>query len=175
MGVPLFLLIGLVVFGLDQATKYWALRSMPEIGSIPIVPGFFQLTLTTNTGAAFGLMPSATPILALVALAAAAGILTYVARSRVKLTVTQGLALALPLGGALGNFTDRVWRHFVVDFFDVYVGTHHWPIFNVADSAICVGVGILMVIMLRNGSVDSTKDVASLPESTPEPSAGSQK
>jgi signal peptidase II len=176
MPLPIFFTLAVAVFGLDQATKEWALRSLSPYRSVPLVPGFFQLTLTTNTGAAFGMMPAATPLLAVVALAAAIGIVTYILRQKSRLPLAMGFALALPLGGALGNFTDRAWRHFVVDFFDAYIGTHHWPIFNVADSAICVGVGILVVTLLKSGDgAEAPPPVAVGKDAAPEPSAGSSK
>ncbi|HEY3331101.1 MAG TPA: signal peptidase II [Capsulimonadaceae bacterium] len=155
MGVPLFVVLAVCVTLLDQLTKAWALAAMPRYEPVTIVPGFFQLTFSTNTGAAFGMLSNATPILALIALAAAIAITVVGVRGARTMPHLQSGALALVLGGCMGNFIDRAFRHYVVDFFDVFVSTHHWPIFNVADSSICVGVGILMVLMSRDSNRSS--------------------
>ncbi|HEX5324205.1 MAG TPA: signal peptidase II, partial [Capsulimonadaceae bacterium] len=84
------------------------------------------------------------------ALAAVIGIIAYAVRAHWPMAVLTGLALALPLGGAAGNFLDRVRLGHVVDFLDVRIGDYNWPIFNVADSAICVGVVLLACSFLRH-------------------------
>jgi signal peptidase II len=142
-------LIALLVTIADQLTKQWALRHLPANGSVPLIPGFLEFTLTSNTGAAFSMLQSSTLILAGVALLVVAVIAAFVVRNAAQITLPLGIALALPMGGALGNFIDRVARHSVVDFIDAYVGTHHWPIFNVADSAICVGVALLAITLFK--------------------------
>lgn len=139
----------LIVIFTDQATKLWILRSVGLDVSIPVVNNFFYITRTTNTGSAFGLFPSATGVLAGAALIAALAIIYYCSRSDHDIHALQGLALGLPLGGALGNFLDRVRLHYVVDFFDMRFGSYHFPVFNVADSAICVGVVLLILTQFR--------------------------
>lgn len=145
-----FMLYGLalLVFMADQTSKAWIVRvhgQWPEEGR-EIIPGFFALTYSVNTGGAFGILPHGTQILALAAALAATAIVLYSIRAAIPLSRLLGIALALPLGGALGNLWDRVSLGHVVDFLALYAGPHRawqFPIFNVADSAICVGVGLL--------------------------------
>lgn len=155
MSARRFIFVSFAVVLTDQFTKCLAMRYIPAIGSIPIIPGVFQLTLTTNTGAAFGLFRFATPYLAVVALLAMAAIVVCFARIRRTTNVALGTALALALGGATGNFIDRVIRRYVVDFLDAYVGSHHWPIFNFADASICIGVGVVMILFLSGRNLEA--------------------
>ncbi len=157
-----FYALALLVFVSDQLTKQWVLRVYPSwpdsdgAFSREIIPGFFALTYVRNTGGAFGILPTGTFGLALAALAAAVAIVVYTIRARSPLPRLLAFALALPLGGSLGNLIDRVRLHYVVDFLDVYVGPHHWPVFNVADSAICVGVALLAISFGRQPTGDKT-------------------
>jgi signal peptidase II len=145
----LYLLAALVVVA-DQWTKHWVAQAhwaWPD-DTRPVVPGFFSLSYTENTGGAFSIFEDArfgTLALAFVSLAAAAAIIVYTLRARPPLPSVLGTALGLALGGAVGNMIDRVRLHHVVDFLLLYVGTHEWPVFNIADSAICVGVALLGV------------------------------
>lgn len=140
--------IALLVLGADQAAKAWVLAAhwhWPE-DDLVLIPGFFSLSFNVNTGGAFGILPHGTLLLALAAAVAAAAIIYYTARAKMPLPRMLGIALALPLGGAVGNLLDRVRLGHVVDFLALYAGPdRQWqfPIFNVADSAICVGVGLL--------------------------------
>jgi signal peptidase II len=141
-------LLAAVVLVLDQLTKSWVNRvhgNWPN-GSEVIIPGFFSFTYVQNTGGAFGIFDTArsgTLALAGISLVVAAVIILYTLRLREPLPRLLVFALGLALGGAIGNLVDRLRLHYVVDFLDVYIGTHHWPVFNLADSAICVGVALL--------------------------------
>lgn len=134
----------------DLVTKHLAETLLPFRGGTKVViPGLLNMTLVHNTGAAFGLFASAEPavttfVLNLVALGALAGVTFYSLRSPADRGRLQ-LGLALVLGGALGNLHDRLRFGHVVDFVEVYWRRFHWPNFNVADSAICVGVGLLVL------------------------------
>ncbi len=140
------------IVALDQTTKFLALERLFEGDPVPVVKGFFSLTLVRNKGLAFGML-GAMPaewrwVVALLSLAA----LTVLAVIGVRLLPTGGpfarLALGLVFGGAVGNLIDR-WRFgAVVDFLDFYWRGYHWPAFNVADSAITVGVALLALRML---------------------------
>ncbi|AVX20112.1 MAG: signal peptidase II [Bacillota bacterium] len=124
---------------LDQLTKYLVLNYLPEGNSIPIWPGVFHLTHVSNPGAAFGLMPFKTGLFLLVALVVVAVVLFYLPRiGREQLWLRT--ALALQAAGAIGNAIDRLRFGYVVDFLDFQV----WPVFNVADIGITVGVGMLI-------------------------------
>jgi signal peptidase II len=148
MNRALFLSVAVVVFSLDQFTKHLAWRTLDGFVSMPVVAGFFYLTRTTNTGGAFGLFPSSAVMLACIAAVAIFCIVWYVARTRWPLTRVQGVGLALALGGAAGNLIDRARLGFVVDFLDFRLGRFAWPVFNLADSAICIGVGLLALSLL---------------------------
>lgn len=141
-------LIALVIIG-DQASKLWILNNFVLYETVPVLPGFFNLTYLTNTGAAFGLLAGQPALwrhvfFVTVALVAVGVIVVLYKRLR-KESVFYEISLGLIAGGALGNLIDRVRLGSVVDFLDFYVKNHHWPAFNVADSAITVGVSIFLV------------------------------
>ncbi len=132
----------------DQLTKLWIMNSLPLYGKRIIIPGFFNLVHVTNTGAAFGLLAGEHTLwrqvffigVALVALGAIFFAYREVKTKGFVFTVAAGLIA----GGALGNLVDRIRFGAVVDFLDFYVKHYHWPAFNVADSAITVGVGLFL-------------------------------
>lgn len=143
----LYVALSLAVVLLDQATKWAVTNGIPLHASIPVIDGLFDLTHVKNTGAAFGLFasiqsPFRTVLLNAVAFLVFFGVLVYAFRAPVLSTRLQ-VGLSLILGGAIGNLIDRVRTGSVTDFLDFYVGTHRWPAFNAADSAITVGVLLL--------------------------------
>lgn len=144
--------ISAAIVALDQITKAIVTTGLPVHGSVTIVGGLVDLTHVQNTGAAFGIFnaaefPFKTTILALVAALALVGIAVYSARLAPHQKIAR-LALALVLGGAVGNLVDRLRHGYVTDFVDVYWGTYHFWAFNVADAAISVGVVLMMFDML---------------------------
>jgi signal peptidase II len=148
-----YLIIPAVVVILDVWTKWLVLQRINLYESIPVIPNFFQLVHVRNTGAAFGLGANASskivPILLNVgAIGVFCVVVVYALRSAVTDRVLQ-TGLHLILGGAIGNLIDRFRFGYVVDFLDVYVGRHHWPAFNVADSAICIGIALLFFDMRK--------------------------
>ena len=155
-----YLAISLAVLFLDQWTKGVITRTMDVHQSRSVVSDFFDLTYVRNTGAAFGLFASVDSslkaiLLNTVAVAVFLIVSVYALRSSHR-SVRLQVGLALILGGAVGNLLDRVRFGYVVDFLDFAVSGHHWPAFNVADSAICVGVGLLFLDML--GSDDAAAE-----------------
>jgi signal peptidase II len=134
-----------VVVLADQLTKFWIAATYPLGTELEIVPGLFRLVHTRNRGIAFGIFGASGPAVQLVLLIVVALIVAFVAwqLARAGNDGLAGVGLALVLGGAIGNIIDRVLRGEVVDFLDFYVVTggheHHWPAFNLADSAISVG------------------------------------
>ena len=142
----------------DQLTKIVVDRSMPLYHSIPIVNGFFSLTYVRNTGAAFGIFAGSAeifrrPFLIVVSLVAIGFIFTMLRRLPDKET---GLitALALIVGGAIGNLIDRVIYGEVIDFLDCFLGSYHWPAFNIADSFITIGVGLTIYCLYDHQGED---------------------
>ncbi|MBI4395570.1 MAG: signal peptidase II [Elusimicrobia bacterium] len=131
-------LVALGVFAMDQVTKILVLRRMPLHTTIPIAP-FFSLTHVQNTGAAFGILPEGNILFLLLTIAILA-VLFFLHKRLLAQGLWTALGLSLLWGGALGNFVDRLFRGRVVDFLEFYWKQWHWPTFNVADSAICVGI-----------------------------------
>ncbi|HZU30812.1 MAG TPA: signal peptidase II [Candidatus Angelobacter sp.] len=147
------LLIAFSILLLDRFTKLLVVRNIVLEDAIPIIPGFFRLTHLENPGAAFSLFaesasPFRTILLVLFSVIALGVVALLLWKSRDEFNVFT-LSLSLILGGAVGNLWDRVSDGKVTDFLDFYVGIHHWPPFNVADSAIVVGALLLLVRMLR--------------------------
>jgi signal peptidase II len=147
-----FLIAAAIIF-LDRITKWAIGQTIALEDAISIIPGFFRLTHLENTGAAFSLFaestsPFKTTMLIAFSLAALAVVALLLWRGRNDFNAST-LALSLILGGALGNLWDRLADGRVTDFLDFYVGVHHWPPFNVADSAIVVGALLLLTRMLR--------------------------
>ena len=136
--------IGLVVVALDQLSKWQVVRSLSA--QVVEVTGFFNLVLVCNTGISFGLLPGDSAVkawlLSAFALAVVVGLLIWV-RSKDSQLLTAGCGLVV--GGALGNVVDRVRIGCVIDFVDLHAAGWHWPAFNIADSAITVGVALLLV------------------------------
>jgi signal peptidase II len=147
-----FLIAAAIIF-IDRITKWAIGQTIALEDAISIIPGFFRLTHLENTGAAFSLFaestsPFKTTMLIAFSLAALAVVALLLWRGRNDFNAST-LALSLILGGALGNLWDRLADGRVTDFLDFYVGVHHWPPFNVADSAIVVGALLLLTRMLR--------------------------
>jgi signal peptidase II len=144
-----YVLIGVLVFAGDQATKALVVESIPEHAVVPVIPNFLNLTNVSNAGAAFGLFsdspsPWKTAVLILLSVALLVAVVSFVWKVR-RLQWEAGVGLALILGGAFSNLLDRIRVGRVVDFLDIYVRSHHWYTFNLADSAIVVGACFLIL------------------------------
>jgi signal peptidase II len=142
-----------LILGFDQATKTLVASRLAPGESVAIVPGLLHFTLVHNTGMAFGLLsgpdiPFKSVLVTLLSLAALAAVIYYALKSPRGEAMTH-LGLTFILAGALGNILDRARLGYVVDFVDVFYRDAHWPAFNVADSSICVGVGLLLLDSLR--------------------------
>ena len=143
-------LISLIVFLLDFGTKFWVMKALTPHDPIPVFPGF-NLYLTFNRGVSFSMF-SANSTLGVWALIGLTGgisaLVIYFIQKEKELLTRVGLALVL--GGAIGNLLDRLRFGAVVDFLDFYLGQYHWPAFNVADSAICIGAGLILYQYVRS-------------------------
>jgi len=136
---------------IDQATKILVDRVMALHQSIPVIDGLFSITYVRNRGAAFSFLANfdyRRPFFIAITLVAMIAILVTFCKLRDDQRLAT-VSLSLIFSGALGNLLDRVRLGEVIDFLDVYWKTHHWPAFNVADSAICVGVALLALDMVR--------------------------
>ena len=152
-----YAIISLVIIVSDAWTKWLVSNRIDLHETIPVIPNLFQLVHVRNTGAAFGIGANAdsrlVPLLLNTgAIAVFCVVVVYAMRSAVTDRVLQ-VGLHLILGGAIGNLLDRFRFGYVVDFLDAYVSVggreHHWPAFNIADSAICVGIALLFLDMRR--------------------------
>jgi signal peptidase II len=160
-----YLILAAAVIVLDIWTKALVLARIDLHETIPIIPNFFQLVHVRNTGAAFGIGANASSrlvplLLNFGAIAVFFVVVVYALRSAVSDRLLQ-TGLHLILGGAIGNLLDRFRFGYVVDFLDVYVGTKHWPAFNVADSAICIGIALLFLDMRKKPETESAVAVGS--------------
>lgn len=136
----IFFVISLAVFMFDQVTKYLIRSHLSLFQVIPVLP-FFSIVYIDNTGSAFGMFKGLGNAF-FIGIAGAA--IVVVAALMIK-DRNNRLGLSLILGGAAGNLTDRVVHGYVIDFLDFYAGKHHWPAFNVADSALTVGITLLLI------------------------------
>lgn len=147
-----FLVVG-VVLVLDQGSKLYVHTTFGLHEARPIVADFFHFTYVRNSGAAFGLLAQQHPVFLrvffpIVTLVAVVALIVYYVRVPREQALTLW-GVCLIIAGAVGNGIDRLWLGQVIDFIDVHVYDYHWPAFNLADSAICVGVGLLLLDTLR--------------------------
>lgn len=162
-----YLFLSLVVLTLDQWTKWWVERALPLHVPHQVIPGFLAFTHVKNTGVAFGLFAahgSLWPTVALTVVGVAALVVVGVYFWK---TPTEEhrllLALSLILGGAIGNLIDRIAAGEVTDFLDAYYKDYHWHTFNIADSAITIGICLMAIdifIPRRDRSVPRDPEVA---------------
>lgn len=154
-----YLVLLFLVLGLDLVTKYFIQQHMLLYQSIPLIHGFLSLTYIENPGAAFGLLANlASPWRTMLFIGFSILALTIVIVLFIKTPPEERLnktAFSLITAGALGNMIDRIRFGVVVDFIDVYWRDFHWPAFNVADSAISIGVGILIIDLFLNHKTTS--------------------
>lgn len=144
----LFLLFAGVVLLLDQLTKLWAQSALASARSLPVLPQVFHLTLVENRGIAFGFFQGSEKLL-FIAITLSIAALTAVGLSSRPFRFKTQMGIGLILGGALGNWVDRIRFGAVIDFLDFRV----WPVFNLADTAITAGVGLFLLDFLRKRNV----------------------
>jgi signal peptidase II len=148
----ILIIVSLVIIILDQVTKWLVLVNMPLYESIPIIENLFNLTHIHNTGGAFGFMADQSPLIRQILFHGVSflslGVIVYFYHQAPTKYPFLLVSLSLIFGGAVGNLIDRFRLGEVVDFLDFYVGHYHWPAFNVADSAVSVGVTVLMYYMI---------------------------
>jgi len=136
----------------DQITKALILKSMPLYHSVPVVRGFFSITHIQNPGGAFGFLAGQSANLRIIVFlfisSLAVGLIFWLYKNTPKTHPWLATAFAMILGGAVGNLIDRIRFGKVVDFLDFHLGDLHWPAFNVADSAISIGIAIFIFHLL---------------------------
>lgn len=146
------LVVSIIVIALDQWTKMLVHHKFVWGQSIPVIKGVFSLTYVRNQGAAFGLLHKAPtefrePFFILVPVIALF-VIVFIMASLPRKDKVSALALSLIFGGAIGNLIDRLRFGWVIDFLDFYWKDYHWPAFNIADSAIVVGVSVMFILSL---------------------------
>lgn len=148
-----WLWLAVLSLGLDQATKLTIDAKFQLYESIAIIPSFFNLTYVHNTGAAFSFLSEAGGwqrwFFAALAIIMSTIMTIWLTRLKENETLLA-VSLSLILGGAMGNLIDRLFYGYVIDFLDVYYGTYHWPAFNIADSAITIGVALMLIDSFRS-------------------------
>lgn len=141
----LYYIIALVIIIIDQITK-WAIIKKMEIGEqISVIENFFYLTSHRNSGAAWGILQGQMIFFYIITVIVIIGVVYYMQKYG-KDSKLLALSLSLILGGATGNFIDRLFRKEVVDFFDFMLFSYDYPIFNIADSALVVGVTLVLIV-----------------------------
>ncbi|WP_226681179.1 signal peptidase II [Sutcliffiella horikoshii] len=146
----MYYLIALVIIIIDQLTKWLVVRYM-EIGeNIPIIHNFLYISSHRNRGAAWGILEGQMYFFYIITVGVVIGLIVYLQKLP-KDQPWMKLALSLMLGGAIGNFIDRVLHQEVIDFINTFIFTYDFPIFNVADSALVIGVGIILILTILEG------------------------
>ncbi|GAB2561249.1 signal peptidase II [Gracilibacillus alcaliphilus] len=152
-------IIALAVIIVDQLTK-WSIVVNMELGErIPVIESFFYITSHRNQGAAWGILEGQMTFFYIITVIVI-GFILYYAYKHAKDNKFLGIALGFILGGTIGNFIDRVFRQEVVDFFDFYIFNYNFPIFNIADSSLVVGVILIFILTFmeeRNKKKEQTK------------------
>ncbi|MCA1062301.1 signal peptidase II [Rossellomorea sp. AcN35-11] len=141
-----YYLVALVVIGLDQLTKWLVVKRMTEGESIKVIENILYLTSHRNQGAAWGILQGQMWFFYIITVVVIVGIVYYM-QVHAKGDILFSLSLAFMLGGAIGNFIDRVFRKEVVDFLNTYIFSYDFPIFNIADAALTIGVALLLIYM----------------------------
>ncbi|MGL5345082.1 MAG: signal peptidase II [Plesiomonas sp.] len=142
-----WLWLAALIFAVDIGTKLWVMDSFTLYESVKVLP-FFNLTYVHNPGAAFSFLAEHSGwqrwFFAGIALLVTASLMVWMYKTPADQRLSN-FAYALIIGGALGNLFDRLVHGYVIDFLDFYIGTSHWPAFNIADIAICLGAGLVVL------------------------------
>lgn len=153
----IYYVLALIVLILDQASKYVVSHYMQVGQSIPIIPNVFELTSLRNTGAAWSILEGKMIFFYIVSIVVLAIVIYYMQKIG-RFRPLLGTSLGLIIGGTLGNFLDRLIHGKVVDFIHVYIGSYSYPIFNLADSALCIGAILLLIYSLKDGKKENKHD-----------------
>lgn len=143
-----YYLIAAFIIALDQFTKWLIVKNMNLGDSIPVIENVLYITSHRNKGAAWGILQGQMWLFYAITIVVIVGIVYYI-RKAARGNLLLGVSLGFMLGGAIGNFIDRVYRKEVVDFIHTYIFNYNFPVFNIADSALVIGVILLMFQMLK--------------------------
>ena len=147
-----YLTISAAIIGLDQVTKWLMVSLLALYETVAIMP-YFNLTMAHNHGAAFSFLAQAGGwqrwFFTVLALVISTVLVVWLAKLKPEAKL-EAISLSLVIGGAIGNVIDRICYGYVIDFLDIYIGSSHWPAFNVADSAICIGAVLLIIDSIKS-------------------------
>ena len=139
--------VAIVVILLDYITKFIASKYLLHSGSVCLIPSFLYFTLVDNTGVAFSFLEGRMVLIIICTVVILGGIVKYTMRQ--KMDMFSSLAYGFIIGGAVGNLIDRIVRGYVIDFIDIYIFGYNYPIFNIADIAVVVGVCMLLFVSFK--------------------------
>lgn len=151
-----YYIIAAIIIVIDQISKWLIVKNMELGENITVIENFLYITSHRNRGAAWGILQGQMWFFYIITAIVIIGMIYYI-QKYTKENKVMGIALGLMLGGAIGNFIDRLFRKEVVDFINTYIFSYDFPIFNVADSALCVGVALLFIQMLLEGKQEKEK------------------
>ncbi|MBO1004954.1 signal peptidase II [Pseudogracilibacillus auburnensis] len=152
----MYYIIALIIVALDQITKWKIVESMEQGQSIVVIQDLFYITSHRNRGAAWGILQDQMWLFYIITIIVAIGIVYYLEKHAKGKPLFQ-LSLAFILGGAIGNFIDRLFRKEVVDFLDTYIFSYDFPIFNIADAALTIGVVLMFIQMIIESREEKRK------------------
>ena len=144
----MIIILSIIFIIIDQVSKIIVVNNLTNNKSIEVIKSFFYLTYTNNKGAAFSILTGRRILLILVALIVIGVLIYYVRKNKIEGKVNK-IALSLVIGGSIGNLIDRILRGAVIDFIDVKIFGYNFPIFNLADTFIVIGVFLLIIEMFR--------------------------
>lgn len=144
----MIIILSIIFIIIDQLSKIIVVNNLTNNKSIEVIKSFFYLTYTNNKGAAFSILTGRRILLILVALIVIGVLIYYVRKNKIEGKVNK-IALSLVIGGSIGNLIDRILRGAVVDFIDIKIFGYNFPIFNLADTFIVIGVFLLIIEMFR--------------------------
>lgn len=144
----MIIILSIIFIIIDQVSKIIVVNNLTNNKSIEVIKSFFYLTYTNNKGAAFSILTGRRILLILVALVVIGVLIYYVRKNKIEGKVNK-IALSLVIGGSIGNLIDRILRGAVIDFIDVKIFGYNFPIFNLADTFIVIGVFLLIIEMFR--------------------------
>lgn len=151
-----FYLLALFIIAADQLTKWLIVKRMELGESIQVIENVLYITSHRNRGAAWGILEGQMWFFYIITIIVIVGLVYYI-QKMAKQHALLGISLALMLGGAVGNFIDRVFRQEVVDFVHTYIINYSFPIFNIADAALTIGVGFLIIYMFLEEKMNKEK------------------
>lgn len=155
----IYYLLAILVVAIDQFTKWLIVKYMDLRESISIIDGFLSITSHRNRGAAWGILQGQMVFFIIITIVVIIGIV-YFLKNYANQSKIYGIGLGLILGGAIGNFIDRIFRKEVVDFVDTIIFGYDFPIFNVADAALCVGVALVIFQIFKEDREEKKQGVS---------------